>query len=116
MSILEKLTKGFGKKAQVSHTNAEAMYTTKLQKILYDEELIKEYAPIFAELSQHEGFDKVFEILESKESQLEQLAGGEWTEQQENKGSKEQDDDEDGKEKPLTADEILALKYTPKEN
>jgi len=113
MSMLEKLKKGFNKKAEVNHTTAEKVYEEKLQKILYDADLVKEFAPIFAKLSQHDGFEKVFELLESKESQLEALAGGEWTKQEET-GNNEQEEEE--KEvKTLTADQILEAKYSNKE-
>lgn len=107
-----KLWEGFGKKAEKSHTTAEEVFKKKLASIVYNDDLINELAPIFAKLSTHEGFDKVFGLLEAKEQQIERLAGGEWS-------AKPPADDEkeiipskpEVKEETLTAEEILAQKY-----
>lgn len=109
-TLLETLRKGFGGKATKQAEDATAVYTQKLEGILYDEALVKEFAPIFAKLSQHEGFDKVMEILETKERQLESFTDTNWTEQESGKGDKtlEQDDkQEDDKDADATSAEAL---------
>jgi hypothetical protein len=110
--MFDKILAGFKKKAENQHTSAETVFVEKLKGIVYDEELVKELAPIFAKLSSHEGFDKVFELIEAKESQLEKVMGGEWNKEQSGDEHKEAKDDksEDDKE-TLSAEEILAQKY-----
>lgn len=113
--------KGFRKKAEHQQTSQLEVYKEKLKGIVYDDEIVEELAPIFAKLHSQEGFDKVWEVLEGKETQLEALAGGEWnnvddsddedtTDVTPNKAnSKEQD-------KPVlkSAEEMLAEKYATK--
>lgn len=110
---LSKLLAGFGKKAEKSQTGALEVYKQKLAGIVYDDELVEELAPIFAKLSTQEGFDKVFALLEAKEQQIEKIAGGEWT------TDNDEDDvvldpiesDKKTQTKTLSAEEILAQKY-----
>ena len=115
MSLFDKLKAGFSKKAETQHTSALDVYKNKLMNIVYDEETANELAPIMAKLAQHEGFEKVWELLEAKEAQVEQVAGGEWNK------SVFEDEEEDIIEpnKPLqsktekvkTAEEILAEQF-----
>lgn len=116
MSMFDKLMGGFGKKAETQHTDALEVMKKKLAGIVYDDELVNELAPIFAKLSTHEGFDKVVELLESKEAQLEKVAGGEWTHQETDGDSNKENksSDEDDKSETLSAEEILAQKYSQK--
>ena len=83
--------------------------------IVYDEEVANELAPIMAKLSQHEGFDKVWELLEAKEAQVEQVAGGEWNKsvfEDENEDVIEPNKQLQTKtEKVKTAEEILAEQF-----
>lgn len=114
MSWLDKLTSGFTKKAEHEQTTALDVMKSKLKGIVYDDELVDELAPIFAKLSTNEGFDKVVELLETKEAQLEKIAGGEWTKQTtgDDEHSESHDDkSDDDKSETLSADEILAQKY-----
>lgn len=115
MSIFDKLKSGFNKKAETQHTSALEVYKTKLMNIVYDEEMATELAPIMAKLAQHEGFDKVWELIEAKESQIEQVAGGEW-----NKSSFDDEEPEtiephkqtkQPETKLKTAEEILAEQF-----
>ena len=113
MSWIDKLTQGFSKKAEHEQTSALDVMKTKLKGIVYDDELVDELAPIFAKLSTNEGFDKVVELLETKEAQLEMVAGGQWTKQTTNndESSNSSDKDEEENNETLSADEILARKY-----
>lgn len=115
LSILEKLKNGFSKKAETQHTSSLEVYRTKLMDIVYDEEVANELAPIMAKLAQHEGFDKVWELLEAKEAQVEQVAGGEWNKsvfEDENEDVIEPNKQQQSKtEKVKTAEEILAEQF-----
>lgn len=111
--------KGFRKKAEHQQTSQLDVYKEKLMGIVYDEDLVNELAPIFAKLHGQEGFDKVWEVIEGKETQLEALAGGDW-----NKEPDEDDEDEESivpnkkpkEESPTfkSAEEMLAEKYATK--
>lgn len=113
MSWLDKMMGGFNKKAEHEQTTALDVMKTKLKGIVYDDELVDELAPIFAKLSTNEGFDKVIELLETKESQLEKIAGGEWTKQITDSDDQSSKSDKKDKEQSetLSAEEILAQKY-----
>lgn len=111
MTFLEKLQKGFSKKAEHHQVDNLDMYKQKLKDIVYDQEIIDELAPVFAKLHGSEGFDKVFQLLQDKESQLVQIAGGEWY----SEGKPDQEttiDNEDHTPEEVTAESILAKKYS----
>lgn len=115
MGWLDKIMAGHGSRAERAKETALVDYTDKLKTLVYDDDLVKELAPIFAKLHGTEGFDKVFELLETKEQQISAISGGSWFEQQADsqQGSQNKDDSDnsdDGKQ-TLTADEILELKY-----
>ncbi len=114
MTMLEKLKAGFGKKAAHKQTSELDVYKKRLKGIVYEDELINELAPVFAKLAGQEGFEKVWELIESKERQLEVVAGGDWTTST-TTGDEEEEtststDGEDGTQ-TLSAEEILAAKY-----
>jgi len=46
-----------------------------LERFVYDPELAKELAPVFVSLLNAEGFDKVIDLLETKEKQIEAISG-----------------------------------------
>lgn len=115
-SLFERLSKGFsGKQTKKTVDNLEE-YKTKLKTILYDEELIEEFAPLFAKLSAHEGFDKVVELLETKEKQLESLTSTDWSQQdtddEDGEFQEGDNDDEASSEDATTAESILMAKYS----
>lgn len=112
--MFDKLMGGFKKKADVNHTSSLEMYKKKLGGLVYDDELINELAPIFAKLHSVEGFDKVFELLESKERQIEAIAGGEWTEQQHEHTQQEEEESHEEQGDYLTAEQILAQRHNIK--
>lgn len=110
-----------GHKAKTSKSSDEILdkYTEKLASIVYDEDLVKELAPIFAKLHSAEGFDKVFELLETKEQQISAISGGDWFDSQTDKKTTEietptSNDEEDDKPSAQSAEEILKQKYSIK--
>lgn len=111
MSFLEKLKGGFSKKADNHQVANIDVYKQKLKDLVYDDELVNELAPIFAKLHGNEGFDKVFELLQDKEKQIEAISGGEWY----SEGKPDQEnviDNEDHTPEEVTAESILAAKYS----
>lgn len=115
MSWLDKLLSGHSKRAETAKETALTDYTQKLKTLVYDDEIVKELAPIFAALHGTKGFDKVVELLETKEQQIAAISGGEWFKQEvEDEQSQQQDssDKKDGQQdEPLSAEQILELKY-----
>lgn len=79
---------------------AVAEMATKLEAFVYDAEVAQELAPVFAAMSEVEGFDKVMELLDAKEKQIEAIGGN--TPQQSTPGVKKQT-----VVKPQSAAEIL---------
>ena len=113
MSWLDKLMQGHGVRHETAQEDALTTYKQKLKGIVYDDELVEELAPVFAKLHGSEGFDKVLELIETKEAQICAISGGDWHEQQtddQHTENKESDADENQTE-TLSADEILAKKY-----
>ena len=116
--MLDKLLGGFKQRHEVAKNDALEAYKQKLKKIVYDDDLVDELAPVFAQLHGTEGFDKVFDLLESKEKQIEAISGGEWFEQEsdvDRDSNSDNKDDTAEQTETLTADEILAKKYETKE-
>ena len=117
MSWLEKLQKGYKTKAEQADVTALNIYSEKLKSLVYDDEIVKELAPVFAKLHGQEGFEKVFELLETKEQQIAAISGGEWFEQetnQDNNVTTENPNDADENTGVLTAEQILTKKYEEK--
>ena len=48
---------------------------SKLEAYVYDPEVAQELAPVFVAMSAVDGFDKVMELLDAKEKQIEAVAG-----------------------------------------
>ncbi len=113
MSLYDKLTKGFSGKKTKTNEDSVAKFKEQLSGILYDEELVDEFAPIFAKLSQHEGFDKIVELLETKERQLESHLETNWTNQE--SGTEDttldQEQEEENEEAGLSAEAILKEQF-----
>ena len=53
-----------------------AEWADKVVAYVYDEELAQEIAPVFAAMEGQEGFDKLIELLDSKEIQIEAISKG----------------------------------------
>lgn len=114
MSWLDKLMAGHSKRGETAKETALESYKQKLKNIVYDEDLVEELAPVFAKLHGNEGFDKVFELLESKEQQICAISGGEWHTQETDPQKQTHDSDatdEEEETETLSAEEILAKKY-----
>ena len=54
---------------------AVADMATKLEAYVYDPEVAAELAPVMVEMSAVDGFDKVLELLDAKEKQIEAISG-----------------------------------------
>lgn len=110
-SLLERLMGSANKKVDENKGALEAQIKQRLKGIVYDEELVNELAPVFMKLQGQEGFNQVFELLETKEKQIEAISGGDWFKQEtnpENKSTEEQHTEQDG---ASLVDEILSQKY-----
>ena len=113
-NLFDKLTKGFGGKKAKTEEESLGKFKEQLSGILYDEELVDEFAPIFAKLSQHEGFDKVVELLETKERQLESFSDTNWNQQESGKEDKtleQEQEEEDEESAELSAEAILKAQF-----
>ena len=82
-----------------------SQWEVELEKFVYDPELAKELAPVFVSLLSVEGFDKVIELLETKEKQIEAISSG--SNHQSDPGQKQ----EPQEVKPQTATDILKARY-----
>ena len=82
-----------------------SQWEVALEKFVYDPELAKELAPVFVSLLSVEGFDKVIELLETKEKQIEAISSG--SNQQSNPDQKQ----EPQEAKPQTATDILKARH-----
>ena len=108
MSLLEKLLGGSKTKAKEGSEAKLAALKESLKSVLYEDELVDEFLPIFQSFSSIDGFEKVMELITTKEKQIAAIAGGDWfkeessdesDEEQEivtpTKGTKSKDDEED---------------------
>lgn len=77
-SLLERLMGSATKKADENKGALEAQIKQRLKGILYDEELVNELAPVFMKLQGVEGFNQVFDLLETKNARSETISGGDW--------------------------------------
>ncbi len=111
-SLLERLMGSAKNKADDNKGALEAEIKAKLKGILYDEELVNELAPVFMKLQGVDGFNQVFELLETKERQIEAMSGGDWFKQETNpdKSTEEQTTDDSAS----LVDQILSKKYEGK--
>ena len=78
-----------------------------LERFVYDLELAKELAPVFVSLLSVEGFDKVIELLETKEKQIEAISAS--SQHQQTDPWQKQEVKE---VKPTTATDILKARHS----
>jgi len=111
-SLLERLMGASKKKVDENQGALEAQIKAKLKGIVYDEELVDELTPVFMRLNGVEGFNQVFELLETKERQIEAMSGGDWFKQETNpdKSTEEQTTEDSAS----LVDQILSKKYEGK--
>ena len=83
-----------------------SQWEVNLERFVYDPELAKELAPVFVSLLRAEGFDKVIDLLETKEKQIEAISGS--SQHQQTDPLQKQEVKE---VKPTTATDILKSRY-----
>ena len=83
-----------------------SQWEVNLERFVYDPELAKELAPVFVSLLRAEGFDKVIDLLETKEKQIEAISGS--CQHQQTDPLQKQEVKE---VKPTTATDILKSRY-----
>lgn len=84
-----------------------SQWEVALEKFVYDPELAKELAPVFVSLLSVEGFDKVIDLLETKEKQIEAISGS--SQHQQTDPWQKQEVQE---VKPTTATDILKARHS----
>lgn len=91
-----------------------AEWEAKVIAYVYDAELALEIAPVFAAMEGQEGFDKLIELLDSKEKQIEAISKGssEGKTFPESKGAKSVDNQEP--EQKASATDILKERFAKK--
>lgn len=91
-----------------------AEWEAKVVAYVYDAELALEIAPVFANMEGQEGFDKLIELLDSKEKQIEAISKGssEGKTSPESKGAKSVDNQEP--EQKASATDILKERFAKK--
>lgn len=83
-----------------------SQWEVNLERFVYDPELAKELAPVFVSLLSVEGFDKVIDLLETKEKQIEAISG---SQHQQTDPLQKQEEKE---VKPTTATDILKARHS----
>jgi len=114
-SLLERIMGSAKKKTENNNGKLEAQVKEKLKAIVYDDEIVEELTPSFMKFYGQEGFEQVLELLESKEQQIEYIAGGDWFKQESNPEEKKEEEDEQDSDALSYVDELLKQKYS-KEN
>ena len=93
-----------------------AEWADKVVAYVYDEELAQEIAPVFAAMEGQEGFDKLIELLDSKEKQIEAISkgssGGKTSPEFKGKDAKSVDNQEP--EQKASATDILKERFAKK--
>ena len=84
-----------------------SQWEVQLERFVYDPELAKELAPVFVSLLSAEGFDKVIDLLETKEKQIEAISGS--SQHQQTDPLQKQEEKE---VKPTTATDILKARHS----
>ena len=93
-SLLERLMGASKKKVDENQGALEAQIKAKLKGIVYDEELVNELTPVFMRLNGVDGFNQVFDLLETKERQIEAISGGDWFKQESDASNKQEKEEE----------------------
>ena len=108
-SLLERLMGSASKKVDENKGLLEEQVKQRLKGILYDDELVEELAPVFIKLNGVDGFNQVFELLETKEKQIETISGGDWFKQETKPEGKQEEGEEE--EDSNLVDTLLTEKY-----
>ena len=93
-----------------------AEWEAKVVAYVYDAELALEIAPVFAAMEGQEGFDKLIELLDSKEKQIEAISKGssEGKTSPETKGKDAKSVDNQEPEQKASATDILKERFAKK--
>ena len=93
-----------------------AEWANKVVAYVYDEELAQEIAPVFAAMEGQEGFDKLIELLDSKEKQIEAISKGssDGKTSPETKGKDAKSVDNQEPEQKASATDILKERFAKK--
>ena len=93
-----------------------AEWADKVVAYVYDEELAQDIAPVFAAMEGQEGFDKLIELLDSKEKQIEAISKGssEGKTSPETKGKDAKSVDNQEPEQKASATDILKERFAKK--
>mgnify|MGYP001613819314 CR=1 FL=1 len=114
-NLLDKIMAAFGakQKAKVATVEVDEALKAKLKGLVYDDELVEQLLPVFTALKSVEGFEQVMTLLESKESQIEAIAGGEaFTQQTSPEHTVQEEEEEQSTVQPITdVAAILAARY-----
>lgn len=104
-----------GKKPAVDPAKV-AEWADKVVAYVYDEELAQDIAPVFAAMEGQEGFDKLIELLDSKEKQIEAISKGssEGKTSPETKGKDAKSVDNQEPEQKASATDILKERFAKK--
>lgn len=113
-SLLERLMGSANKKADENKGALEQQIKQRLKGIVYDDELVNELAPVFMKLQGVEGFNQVFELLETKERQIETISGGDWFKQETKPETKQESQEQPTEDGDNLVDSYLSQKYSTK--
>ena len=93
-----------------------AEWEAKVVAYVYDAELALEIAPVFAAMEGQEGFDKLIELLDSKEKQIEAISKGssDGKTSPESKGKDAKSVDNQEPEQKASATDILKERFAKK--
>lgn len=108
--LLERLLGAGKKKVEQNQGLLEAKLKEQLKGLVYDDELVDELLPVFVKLQGVDGFDKVTELLVTKERQIEAITGGDWF-KHETSDSKKVEKEEETNPSANLVDEILKKQH-----
>lgn len=111
--MLDKIMAAFGAKQKEKAVTVDEALKAKLKGLVYDDELVEQLLPVFTALKSVDGFEQVMTLLESKESQIEAIAGGEAFKQQTSpEHTVQEEEEEQSTALPITdVAAIMAARY-----
>jgi|SRR5690606_37982460 len=108
-TMLERILGSKKTKEEDTTKATEAKVKERLKSLVYDDSLVEELLPVFMKLSTSDGFDKVIELLETKEKQIEAISGGDWFKQETDPETKVEQTEESSSD---LVDDYLKTKYS----
>ena len=113
-TLLERLMGAGKKKAEVNQDALTAQVKAQLKGLVYDDELVDELLPVFIGLQGKDGFDKVVELLTTKERQIEAIAGGDWFKKDKPETEQQHERQEEQESTGNLVDDILRAQHEGK--